>query len=383
MDELYLASLSAFIPGMGRSLIPKLVKAMGSAETVFKASYKDLEATKLMNLQQIANFTRARNEDYPSRLNYLVRKDGIRILSIYDQDYPLSLKQLHDPPLVLYTKGELPKELYRVAIVGSRDCSEYGIRATEEFSYKLALAGIPIISGGAKGIDSTAHRACLEAGGKTVAVMGCGLDIVYPRENAELFQKIMENGALVSEFPPTMQPRAMNFPQRNRIIVGLSQSVIVTEATIKSGAAITANIAADEGREVYCVPGNIFDDSSAGCNELIRTGASLITSSSEILSDRERWQAARVRGVETSLFDFTSVKLEENIVLKQNKKEKEEPNCSAFGKELLDLLRRGKMSLEELTRKSGRDVPTVSMELLDLQVAGLVKQDLIGNYCRT
>lgn len=383
MDEFYLASLCAFVPGLRRTTITKLVNLMGSAEAVFNAEKKDLEATNLVNSQQIANFLRTRNKDYPSRLDYLTRKDGIRILSIFDQEYPISLKQLHDPPLVLYIKGELPKELYRVAIVGSRECTHYGIRAAEEFANQLAYAGIPIISGGAKGIDSTAHRACIKAGGKTVAVMGCGLDIVYPSENAELFQKIAENGAIISEFPPATPPMAINFPQRNRIIVGLSQAVIVAEAARNSGATITANIAADEGREVYCVPGNIFDGTSAGCNELIRTGACLITSADEILADRERWYAARVRGVETSLFDFNSLELEENIQHKKDKIEKEKPNCSEFGKELLDLLRRGTMSLEELTRRSARDVPTVSMELLDLQVAGLVKQDIIGNYCRT
>lgn len=383
MDEFYLASLCAFVPGMGRMTITKLVNLMGSAEAVFNAEKKDLEATNLMNPQQIANFLRVRNKDYPSRLDYLTRKDGMRILSVFDQEYPISLKQLHDPPLVLYIKGELPKELYRVAIVGSRECTHYGIRAAEEFANQLAYVGIPIISGGAKGIDSTAHRACLEAGGKTVAVMGCGLDIVYPSENAALFQKITENGAIISEFPPTTPPMATNFPQRNRIIVGLSQAVIVAEAARNSGATITANIAADEGREVYCVPGNIFDGTSAGCNELIRTGACLINSANDILADKERWHAARIRGVETSLFDFNSLELEENIQHNKVKVEKEEPNCSEFGKELLDLLKRGTMSLEELTRRSARDVPTVSMELLDLQVAGLVKQDIIGNYCRT
>ena len=383
MDEIYLASLSAYLPGMGRMLIPRLVNLMGSAEAVFKAERSDLEATHLMNSRHISAFLRSRDKDFPTRLEYLTRKDGMQILSIYDKEYPLSLKQLHDPPLVLYVKGELPKEVYRVGIVGSRLCTEYGMRATEEFATALAYAGVPIISGGAKGIDSTAHRACLAAGGKTVAVMGCGLDIVYPPENEQLFQEITENGAIISEFPPTTAPRGINFPQRNRIIVGLSQAVIVAEATLNSGAGITANIAADEGREVYCVPGSIYENSSAGCNELIRNGASLITSPRDIINDMERWQAARIRGMETSLFDFAPLELEENVNKVKVKIEKQEPNCSEFGKELLNILKRGTLSLEELTRRCGRDVPTVSMELLDLQVAGLIKQDIIGNYCRT
>ena len=381
MDELYLAALST-LPNLGRLTILRLANLMGSSEAVYKAKKKELISTNLLTSQQVAMLLRERPEDLPVRLDYLTRKDGMRIISIFDQDYPLSFKQLHDPPLVLYVKGELPKENYRVAIVGSRNCTSYGVRATEEFAKALVSQGIPIISGGAKGIDSVAHEACLAAGGKTVAVMGCGLDVTYPYENKELFERIQENGAIISEFPPTTPPKGCNFPMRNRIIVGLSQAVIVAEAALASGASITANIAADEGRDVYCVPGNIFDDTSAGCNQLIRNGANLITSAEEILEDMERWRVARLRGMETSIFDFTPLDLEENNLQEENKSNKEEANCSEFGKELLNLLKRGTMSLEALTQKSGRDVPTVSMELLDLQVAGLVKQDIIGNYCR-
>ncbi|MDO4179232.1 MAG: DNA-processing protein DprA [Phascolarctobacterium sp.] len=382
MDELYLATISGLVPGLGRALTLKLVHLMGTAEAVYRADKKDLQATHLLNLQQINSITRARQENLSKRLDYLVRKDGMRILTIEEKEYPISLKQLHDPPLVLYVKGSIPREPYRVAIVGSRNCTPYGIRAAEEFAEKLAYANIPIISGGAKGIDSTAHRACLASGGQTVAVMGCGLDVAYPPENEGLFRKIAESGAVISEYPPTTPPRAINFPQRNRIIVGLSQAVIVAEAALNSGASITANIAADEGREVYCVPGNIFDGTSAGCNELIRNGACLVTSPEEILSDREHWQAARLRGTETSLFDYSWPELEENINKIKDKIEENEPDCSELGKELLTLLKRGTMSLEELVTKSGKDMQTISMELLDLQMAGFIKQDYIGNYCR-
>lgn len=151
----------------------------------------------------------------------------------------------------------------------------------------MTREGIPIISGGAKGIDTAAHEACLQAGGTTVAVLGCGLDIVYPPENAKLFARIAEQGALVTEYPPGVPPAAANFPARNRIIVGLSQAVLVAEAGKRSGAVITANIAADEGREVYCVPGNIFDGGSIGCHELIRTGAKLVDMPQDILDDKE------------------------------------------------------------------------------------------------
>ena len=373
MDTLYLAAVCAVVPGLGRSRIPDLINALGSARAVFEASAATLTATGLCTPRAVQNFISNRDARLPQRLDYFCRHNGVQILAYTGTDYPQSLQNLSDKPLVLYVKGELPQANYALAIVGSRRCTEYGVRAAACFAQAMTREGIPIISGGAKGIDTAAHEACLQAGGTTVAVLGCGLDIVYPSENAKLFARIAEHGALVTEYPPGVPPAAANFPARNRIIVGLSQAVLVAEAGKRSGAVITANIAADEGREVYCVPGNIFDGSSIGCHELIRTGAKLVDMPQDILDDKRSWQQAMNRRItQPSIFDCAS----------QEPKPAPAPVTTELGAKLLALLQAGALSLEKLTEQSGAAFAAVSMELLDLQAAGLVATDQAQRYYR-
>lgn len=373
MDTLYLAAVCAVVPGLGRSRIPDLINALGSARAVFEASAATLTATGLCTPRAVQNFISNRDARLPQRLDCFCRHNGVQILAYTDIDYPQSLQNLSDKPLVLYVKGELPQANYALAIVGSRRCTEYGVRAAACFAQAMTREGIPIISGGAKGIDTAAHEACLQAGGVTVAVLGCGLDIVYPTENARLFARIAEQGALVTEYPPGVPPAAANFPARNRIIVGLSQAVLVAEASKRSGAVITANIAADEGREVYCVPGNIFDGSSIGCHELIRTGAKLVDMPQDILEDKRSWQQAMNRRItQPSIFDCAP----------QESKPAPAPVTTELGAKLLALLQAGALSLEKLTEQSGAAFAAVSMELLDLQAAGLVATDQAQRYYR-
>ena len=373
MDTLYLAAVCAVVPGLGRSRIPDLINALGSARAVFEASAATLTATGLCTPRAVQNFISNRDARLPQRLDYFCRHNGVQILAYTGTDYPQSLQNLSDKPLVLYVKGELPQANYALAIVGSRRCTEYGVRAAACFAQAMTREGIPIISGGAKGIDTAAHEACLQAGGTTVAVLGCGLDIVYPSENAKLFARIAEHGALVTEYPPGVPPAAANFPARNRIIVGLSQAVLVAEAGKRSGAVITANIAADEGREVYCVPGNIFDGSSIGCHELIRTGAKLVDMPQDILDDKRSWQQAMNRRItQPSIFDCAP----------QEPKPAPVPVTTELGAKLLALLQAGALSLEKLTEQSGAAFAAVSMELLDLQAAGLVATDQAQRYYR-
>ncbi|MGM9569287.1 MAG: DNA-processing protein DprA, partial [Phascolarctobacterium sp.] len=285
VDTLYLAAIVA-VGGLGRAKVMKLVQSLGSARAVFEADVQKLVATGVVKEDAAAAFTDKRRKDVPTRLQRFCDQQGVRLVSYKDADYPQSLLRIADPPLVLYVKGILPAAGYALAVVGSRECTEYGKKAAKVFTKDLAMRDIPIISGGARGIDTEAHEACLSVGGKTVAVLGCGLDIAYPEENAGLFERIVRSGgAVISEYAPGTRPLAKNFPARNRIIVGLSQGVLVAEAKLKSGAIITANIAADEGRDVYCVPGNIFDNTSKGCHELIRTGAKLVDTPQDILED--------------------------------------------------------------------------------------------------
>ena len=372
MDNAYLAALCA-LPGLGRAKLPSMLQALGSAQAVYEADAEALNSLELVKPEAVATFISKRRSDLPKKIAYYCNQQGVQLLSYRDEGYPCSLLRIADPPLLLYVKGTLPKAAYCLAVVGSRACTEYGKKAARLFTKDLAAHGIPIISGGARGIDTIAHETCLKAGGQTVAVLGCGLDIAYPEENALLFERIVNSGgAVISEYAPGTRPLAQHFPARNRIIVGLSQGVLVAEARLKSGAIITANIAADEGREVYCVPGNIFDRSSMGCHELIRTGAKLVDTPQHILEDKADWELARrERITQPSIFDYLPEVQEEAAPAVR---------VSALGKHLLELLQAGSCSLEELVEQSDADFASVSMEILELQGAGLVAQNQLLRY---
>lgn len=388
-DVYYLAAVCAVVPGLGRAKLPALISRLGGAKAVFNASAAELRAQGLFKESQIENFLENRKDDLPMRIADFCSKNQVKLLSIYDEEYPYSLKNISDPPLVLYVKGNLPHNIYGAAIVGSRQATAYGIKAASVFASVMAREGITLISGGARGIDTAAHEACLSAGGQTIAVLGCGLDRAYPYENKELFNRIARQGAVISEYAPGTKPLAMNFPARNRIIVGLSAAVIVAEAARKSGAIITANIAADEGRDVYCVPGNIFDGTSVGCHDLIRNGAKLIDSPEDVLEDVPSWKnILRQETYQPNLFeaslDNTHISKEEKREEKQKQLEKRLPDSvTPLGKKLWELLGQGTLSLEELTEQSGTDFTAVSIELLELQVAGLVKVNQGQRYYRS
>lgn len=210
----------------------------------------------------------------------------IRYISQKHYEYPDKLKNIIDQPEGLYVKGGLPKEHKKaVAIVGARNCTIYGIKAAEYFAYALAKAGVEIISGMANGVDTAAHRGALRAGGITYGVLGCGVDICYPKANRKLYEEIIENGGVISEYPPGTEPLPYHFPLRNRIISGLADLVLVVEAREKSGSLITADTALEQGKDVYAVPGGIFEALSKGCNHLIRQGAGIATEPEDLLRD--------------------------------------------------------------------------------------------------
>ena len=215
-------------------------------------------------------------------------KSKINTLLFSDPQYPANLRYIYGPPPTLYIQGEIiPEDNIAIAIVGSRRGTYYGLRNAESLSFELAAKGITIISGLARGVDSAAHRGALKARGRTIAVLGSGLNVMYPPENKKLADKIMQNGAVVSEFPLDTPPYRQNFPRRNRIISGLSLGVVVIEAAQKSGALITANFALEQGREVFALPGNIDSFASAGTHDLIKQGAKLIESTKDIIEELE------------------------------------------------------------------------------------------------
>jgi DNA processing protein len=226
----------------------------------------------------------------------------MRTLSIKDEAYPTNLRYIYDPPLKLYVKGKIiPEDNIAIAIVGSRRATYYGLKNAEDLSFELAAVGITIISGLARGIDSAAHRGALKAKGRTIAVLGSGLNVVYPEENKALAEEISCSGAVVSEFPLDAPPHSQNFPRRNRIISGLALGIVVVEAAKRSGALITANFALEQGREVFALPGKIDSFTSQGAHNLIKQGAKLVESTEDIIEELEPLRAVQARGARGSV----------------------------------------------------------------------------------
>ena len=271
------------VRGIGPARLRALLDYFGSVEQAWRAP-ADALAEVGLDRRSLASLIQARGElDLAAELAK-VEKAGIQVLTWEDGRYPERLRMINDPPPVLYVKGELrPADDWAVAMVGTRKASAYGREAARSLATDLARAGVTIISGLAKGIDTQVHRATIEAGGRTIAVLGNGVDIVYPYENLKLAQEIVAHGALISEYALGAPPEASNFPPRNRIISGLSRGVIVVEACEQSGALITADFAADQGRDVFAVPGSIFQRGSIGANRLIRDGATPVLSANDVL----------------------------------------------------------------------------------------------------
>lgn len=273
------------ISGIGSLRLKNLLEAFGSASKIFLGSESKLKKTEGIGskiAQEISSFS---FEELKKELE-LVKKLKVKIITVGDKEYPENLKNIYDPALCLYLKGRLkPEDNLSVAIVGSRRASFYGLNCAEKFSYQLAGVGVTIISGLARGIDTQAHKGALKAMGRTIAVLGSGLNCVYPPENKGLSEEIAERGALLSEFPLNTKPLAQNFPRRNRIISGLSQAVLVVEAARNSGALITADFALEQGRDVFAIPGKVDSATSLGTNRLIKQGAKLIDNVEDILEE--------------------------------------------------------------------------------------------------
>lgn len=282
-EGVFLAALQ-MVSGIGQSRLKALVHHFGSARQAWQACRRDLLLSRCLDEATCNNLYKQREKIDVELLAADWRKAGIGICLLEDPAYPGLLKNIFDPPLALYYRGQLPSDNTGIAIVGTRRASVYGKNAAEMFASRLAAAGLRIISGAARGIDTAAHRGAMQQG-KTLAVLGCGVDVAYPPENARLLRVIAETGAVVSEYPPGTPPHKSYFPARNRIISGLSRAVMVIEAGEKSGALITVDFALEQGRDVYAVPGSIFSAASAGTHRLIKQGAKLVDSVEDVLED--------------------------------------------------------------------------------------------------
>jgi DNA processing protein len=350
-DELKYWLAFARTSRIGSARAALLEAHFGNMEAAWRASAAGLRAAGL-DRSTVASIIAARERISPDEEVERLAKAGVRALTWHDEGYPARLKEVDDRPPVLFVRGELrPEDEWAVAIVGTRRATPYGRQAAEHFSTDLARQGITVVSGLARGIDAIAHRAALAAGGRTVAVLACGLDLVYPPEHARLAQEVIERGALISDYPLGTQPRSEFFPRRNRILSGVSLGVLVVEGDVDSGALITARIAVDQNREVFAVPGSIYSPTYRGPNKLIRDGeAKLVATAEDILEELN--------------LTMTTHQMELREVLPADPTEAK----------LLRVITNQPVHIDEVQRASGLPIASVSGALAMLELKGLVRQ---------
>ncbi len=274
------------IQGLGNQTFKNLLAKFDDPEAVFEARPSDLSEVEGLNRETAARILRREFSLDPEAELEKVEKCNARLITYVEPSYPGLLREISSPPMLLYAKGRnIPQDMTFIAVVGSRNATRYGIAAAEKIGVGLGSRGVGVTSGMARGIDSAAHWGCLRGQGFTIAVIGTGIDVVYPASNGELVEEIAERGTVITEFPVGTPPEPKNFPIRNRIISGLSRGVVVVEATKRSGSLITASMALDQGREVFAVPGSINSFKSTGAHFLIKQGAKLVENADDILDE--------------------------------------------------------------------------------------------------
>ncbi len=338
------------IPGIGRVRLGQLGSYFGDLGVAWKAPAGELRQAGLDSVALRA-ISQWRGNISPDAEMEKIARAGVQVLTCQDSGYPSRLKEIYDYPPVLYMLGSLtPEDEWSLAVVGTRRVSVYGKQVTEEVVTDLARNKITVVSGLARGVDTVAHKSALAAGGRSVAVFACGLDVVYPSENANLARHIAGQGALLSEYPLGARPRPENFPRRNRILSGLSRGVLVTEAGERSGAVITAHLALEQNREVFAIPGSILSPVSTGTNRLIQEGAKLVRSYTDILEELNLTAVARQMEMQEVLPESDT----ESLLLKQLSAEP--------------------LYIDEVCHRSGLTAATVSSTLAMMELKGMVRQ---------
>jgi len=346
----------SLIPGIGRVRSAQLESYFGNLENAWQAKSADLKQAGL-DRGPIHAITSWRPKISLEAEMEKIDRYGVKVFTYHDPGYPARLKEIYDYPPVLYVRGTiLPEDEWCLTVVGTRRATVYGRQVTEEIVTDLAQSKITIVSGLAKGIDSVAHHSALEAGGRSIAVFGCGLDTVYPSENISLARRIIQQGALVSEYPLGTRPRPDNFPRRNRIMSGMSLGVLVIEAGESSGAIITAHMALEQNREVFATPGSVLSPASRGTNHLIQEGAKLVRDYTDILEELNLTAVAH----QIELKEVIPTSDTESLLLKQLSAEP--------------------THIDEVCRQSELPVSTVSSTLAMMELKGLVKQVGTMNY---
>ncbi len=338
-----------------KSKMIKLFDFFGSVDNIFIAEREDYEKLSFLKSNDIELLCQKDTKEAKEHL-CLLKDKGISVITIGDELFPSSLCDIPNHPCILYAKGKIRKlsQDECISIVGSRTPQSYGKNITYELAFSLASQGLTVVSGMADGVDSLAHRGALDAGGFTVAVLGCGVDVIYPRGNFELYEKIAANGMIISEYPLSARPEKFSFPERNKIVAALSRATLVTEANTKSGSLITSECAKKYGRHIFAVPGNITSSLSGGTNELIRDGASVVTGAEDILK-------------------FYGLKAETKTIKNEELSEKEAL--------VYEALRECDMTMDEIYYKTSIPLSELNSMLLFMELKNIIKKTGADKYC--
>jgi DNA processing protein len=343
------------IKGLGNIARRNLVDTFRDPDRIFQATISELLNVEGIRREVALDILNRRYEGDPQEELKRTESHGGRIITYTDAVYPAALKEIHDPPVVLYLKGkDIPVNTTFIAMVGSRNATHYGLKAAENIGQGLARRGMGIVSGMARGIDSASHRGCIAGRGFTIAVLGTGIDKIYPASNKNLYHLITEKGAVISEFTTGTPPAPINFPIRNRIISGLSRGVVVVEATRNSGSLITASQALDQGREVFAVPGSIDSFKSAGCHFLIKQGAGLIENSDDVLEELG--------------LNYAWVPKTDTF------KKGDAPSMDQTEKAIYDLVGDYPMHIDQISRQGNLESKEVSSILMRMELKGIIRQ---------
>lgn len=358
-NQKYWLGLS-LVQQMGSVRIHQLISQFGTARDAWQAPERDLKQSRLPPKALSSLLDLRRTLDLDAELAKVTSLDA-HLITWADSQYPENLRHIVDAPPVLYVRGMLlPTDMLALSIVGTRRATRYGIDVANRMAYWLASQGVTIVSGMAAGVDSAAHRGAIQANGRTIAILGSGIDIVYPKENRQLAQDIIENGALVSEFPLGTAPSGKNFPRRNRIISGLSLGILIAEAPKNSGAIITAETALEQGRDVFAIPANIFNEMGVGGNRLIQEGAKLVMRASDVLDELNVTYSNHVTKQKTETIAPSG-----DIEL-----------------QILNLLDTEPLHIDEIVRNTGLDTAQVASTLAILELKGLAQTVGAMQYCR-
>ena len=379
------------VPWIGQGPIPKILNAFGSAKEAFEAS--DEELLKRSGSKQVNELIKYRKENNIFRKYDEFLRGGMKLSFLWDDDYPERLKYIPDPPIGLFYYGQLPENnKLSTAIIGARQCSPYGVKTARELGEELGRNDVNVISGMAFGIDGISQKAAIEAGGKSYAVLGCGADICYPESNSDLYEMLMENGGIISTYPPGTPAVSRYFPPRNRIVSGLADTIVVVEARARSGTLITVDMALDQGRDIYAVPGRIGDELSAGCNGLIGHGARVYLSPSIFMSDlMDDHMADLEAGFTGSKTDFVKPAFNSDSDKRHRKYEGKKDKEPDIEERLLEIYRELTLfpqSAEEIDmhmKETGKESPGetgICLILMELCLEGYAVQISPGCFCR-